>query len=389
MKKIILFDSIIDGHHSDYLSHPIRYWKENEPVQNQLIVVTSEAFRSTFNELASGHENIIFDPINEEVRQQLLQSNAFKRSFDEWSCVVGYNKKHLPTHTLLMYFDLFQVGIAWGASSPTPVSGIYFRPDFHYQHTTLKSKINSFRKKFFLQQVLKRKAFKNLFCLDQSAVKRIQSFTTHPHIIPLPDPVAVHPQTPEQIRQLGVQLQLDPYRQSFLLFGHLDDRKGIEPFLKAVQLLPSAQQQKVSLILAGRPASESYRQHLDTLIANLPSTIQVIRFFDKVPEKQIQTFFDLSDYVLALYQNHVGMASVVIRAAVSKKPVIGANYGYLKEVIEKEQLGVTVESTSPEAIATLLADVLETGVSYSVDIQEKFAQDNSVEAFTRTLFSRL
>jgi glycosyltransferase involved in cell wall biosynthesis len=389
VKKIIIFDSTIDGHHSDYLSHPIRYWKKNESTDNQLIVVTSAAFRPIFDELTSGTDNIIFDPIPSETLNRLMTSNAVKRSFAEWDCVISYIKKHRATHTLLMYFDLFQLGIALGKKAPAPVSGIYFRPDFHYAQSGIQAKLNSFRKKIFLQQVLRKKEFRNLFCLDQSVVPFIRNFKSQTSIVPLPDPVAVHPQTPDQVRQLGQHLGVEPFRQVFLMFGHLDERKGIEPLLAAIKGMVPEQQKKICLILAGKPVNLNYKQHLEGLISAIPDSVQIIPVFSKIPEEQIQTFFDLSDYVLVLYQNHVGMASVVIRAAVSRKPVLASDFGYLREVVLREKLGTVTDSTSPSAIADLLNVVLEKGISYSVDQQEIFASNNSVEAFTEVLFERL
>ncbi len=389
MKKIIIFDSTTDGHHSDYLSHPIRYWREKEAPENQLIVVTSETFRPVFDQLTTGTSNIIFDPIPAETLKNILASNAIKRSFQEWDCVLSFIGKHQATHTLLMYFDLFQLGIAWGKKSPASVSGIYFRPDFHYPQLSIQSKINSFRKKFFLQQVLGKKEFKNLFCLDQSAVPYISGLKPQSNIVPLPDPVAQHPQTPDQVRQLGLQLGIEPFRQVFLMFGHLDERKGIEPLLSAVSRLEPQQQQKTCLIFAGKPVNDAYRQHLHTLIDQVPEAVQIITVFEKIAEEQIQTYFDLSDYILALYQHHVGMASVVVRAAISRKPVLATDFGYLKDVVLQEKLGAVTDSASPEAIAALMNEALETGISYSLDQQEIFARNNSVEAFTEVLFERL
>jgi glycosyltransferase involved in cell wall biosynthesis len=389
VKRIIIFDSTIDGHHSDYLSHPIRYWKKKEAAENQLIVVTSASFRPVFDELTSGTDNIIFDPIPDDILNSLLNASALKRSFAEWDCVINFMVKHQATHTLLMYFDLFQLGIALGKKAPAPVSGIYFRPDFHYKHAGFQARLTSFRKKFFLQHVLRRKEFRNLFCLDQSAVPYIKKFKTQAEIIPLPDPVAVHPQTPDQVRQLGQHLGVEPFRQVFLMFGHLDERKGIEPLLEAIKQLVPEQQEKVCLIFAGRPVNSTYKQQLENLISDMPEQVQIIPVFTKIPEEQIQTFFDLSDYVLVLYQNHIGMASVVIRAAISKKPVLASDYGYLREVVLREKLGAVTDTTSPLAIADLINVALETGIPYSVDQQEIFASNNSVEAFTEVLFERL
>lgn len=48
-RKILLFDTVIDGHHADYLAHLIRYWLR-QPSEDELIVVTQASFEPTVNQ---------------------------------------------------------------------------------------------------------------------------------------------------------------------------------------------------------------------------------------------------------------------------------------------------------------------------------------------------
>jgi hypothetical protein len=93
--------------------------------------------------------------------------------------------------------------------------------------------------------------------------------------------------------------------------------------------------------------------------------------------------------VLTLYQRHVGMASVIIRAAVSEKPLISSDYGYMGHLVKTEQLGVVTDSTSPTAICQLLERVLVEGVPYSKSNLQKLATQNSDVSFAKTIFDYL
>ena len=93
--------------------------------------------------------------------------------------------------------------------------------------------------------------------------------------------------------------------------------------------------------------------------------------------------------MLTLYQRHVGMASVIIRAAVSGKPLVSSDYGYVGHLVKNENLGAVTDSTSPTAICQVLEQVLVEGVSYSKANLQKLADQNSDVSFAKTIFNRL
>ncbi|KAA9353743.1 glycosyltransferase [Larkinella humicola] len=390
-KKILLFDTIIDGHHADYLTHLIAYWVQNRP-EGELIVVTQQSFGKQFEALLEakpGIENIRFVPISEEDIETVHGASMATRSFKEWNLVLKYGQTHQPSHVLLMYFDLFMLATWLGRSAPFAVSGIYFRPDFHYKtRPGIKARLNGIRKKVTLNGVLNRKGLTNLFCLDHSAVEGLRALSPHVKIWPLADPVESHAITPAEVEHLRMKLQISPNRRILLLFGHLDDRKGIEPLLDALKLLKPAQQRALCLVLAG-PIQPGFREKVERSMTEVGSDMQIVRVFDEIKGREIQVYFELSDYVLALYQNHIGMASVVVRAAVSGKPVLASDYGYLGHLVQTEQLGAVTDATSPDAIRALLERILTEAPPYSKTNLQKLADRNSNVYFAETIFNHL
>ncbi|GAB3924169.1 glycosyltransferase [Larkinella terrae] len=390
-KKILLFDTIIDGHHADYLTHLITYWIANR-LQGELIVVTQQSFQKQYDALTKqkpGAANVRFVPISSSDIEIVHGASMATRSFKEWNLMLKYIGMHEPDHVLLMYFDLFMLASWLGRSAPCAVSGIYFRPDFHYKvRPGIKAKLNDARKKITLKAVLGGKSLANLFCLDHSAVDGLRQLSPYIKIWPLADPVESYDIMPAEVEQLRANLQIEPNRRILLLFGHLDDRKGIEPLLEAMKRLPAQQKNRLCLVLAG-PIQPDFRALVERKIAEVGPDVQVVRVFREIKGREIQVHFELSDYVLALYQHHVGMASVVVRAAVSRKPVLASDYGYLGHLVQSEELGAVTDATSPDAIRSLLERVVTTEIPYSEARLQKLAEQNSDVYFAETIFNHL
>ncbi|GAB4022286.1 hypothetical protein GCM10028773_34440 [Spirosoma koreense] len=330
-----------------------------------------------------------FVALSQQEIRHTHQGSVVSRSLREWDLLLTYCRRYQPTHALLMYFDIFQLGLLLGKKAPCAVSGIYFRPDFHYATTRgLKARLNVIRKEATLLAILARKRLTNLFCLDHSAITRIRAMNSRVNILPLPDPVKTYTISTDETEKLREALRIEPNRRVFLLFGHLDDRKGIEPLLAALNQVDPAIQRQVCVLLVGAIKPE-YQVKIEQLMTTVSPSVQLIGVFKEVKGRSIQTYFELADYVLTLYQRHVGMASVIIRAAVSGKPLVSSDYGYLGHLVTSEQLGVVADSTSPTAISQLLEQVLTEGLPYSAVNLQKLADENSDVSFARTIFDHL
>ena len=391
MRKILLFDTIIDGHHADYLGHLINYWLQTQP-EGELIVVAQASFEPQFRQLVASAPSVTsiqFVPIPQAEIERTHQGSMLSRPFREWNLHLNYCRRYRPTHVLLMYFDIFQLGLWLGRKAACAVSGIYFRPDFHYVSAAgLKARLNVVRKKATLRGVLNRNMLTNLFCLDHSAVALVREMNPQVNVLPLPDPVKTYTLAPAELKQLRQNLSIEPGRRVFLLFGHLDERKGIEPFLEALNQLRPALQQQICFLLVGA-IKATYQTHIEQKISDVNPNVQIVPVFKEIKGKQIQAYFELADYVLTLYQRHVGMASVIIRAAVSGKPLVSSDYGYMGQLVKNEQLGVVTDSTSPTAICQLLERVLTGGLPHSTVNLQRLADQNSDVSFAKLIFDHL
>lgn len=402
-RKIVLFDLSVRGHHPNYIKHLIKCWHEHE-LLGHLDIVVSPRFLTEHSEvvdLASSYdrENINFVAIAPEEEAALnSRKSRFKRAFrnfQEWQIFCKYAEKLKADRCLLMYFDTCELPLALGAKSPCSFSGIYFRPTFHYNkfgnyNPSWQDRFQQLREKLFLSRILRNSQLKNLFCLDAFAVKHLDKFNTHVRAIALPDPVEVLNNSETQLKNLKKEFGIEENRQVFLLFGALTARKGIYQLLDAISTLPPDLCQKMCLLLVGESNIQAQiKTKIDIICQSKP--IQIIGQYEFVSEQDVQAYFQMADVVLAPYQRHVGMSGILLLAAAAQKPVLSSNYGLMGEIVQRYELGLTVDSTVPEEIAKGLTRFLVEDTDKLCDRtkMKSFAEQNSAEEFARVIFEHL
>jgi glycosyltransferase involved in cell wall biosynthesis len=134
---------------------------------------------------------------------------------------------------------------------------------------------------------------------------------------------------------------------------------------------------------------DSVKNHIDKLRRTLP--VQIILRDDLILDRDIQPYFHLADVVLATYQHHMGMSSILVRAAQARKPVLASSYGLLGEIVNRRDLGLTIDSTRPQEIARGIRTFIseECNVAFDPNQALAFAHENSAEQFAHTLFKYL
>jgi glycosyltransferase involved in cell wall biosynthesis len=403
--KLMIFDLALGGHYPGYIQHLVRYWCEQKFTGCLDIVVLPQFLEDHADVVAVasdyGVNNVKFRAIAPEEETKLRsRDSAFdrlKRSFQEWRLIEKYAKALQADRCLIMYFDTRQYPLALGATLPCPFSSIYFRPTFHYPSLTnklpsRKEQLQQWREKFLLSRILVNPKLQTLFCLDPFVVKHLDQFRGKATGVHLPDPVQVYQDHQFSSEQLKSKLGIDRDRQIFLLFGGLNERKGINQLLEAVKFLPSVLAKQICLLFVGAIDDKNkmkMEQSITEARESLP--IQIIVKEQFIPEQTIQSYFEIADVILAPYQRHVGMSGILIRAAVAQKPVLSSDYGLMGEISRRYQLGLTVDSTSPQAIADGLTQFLSKPRSEFGDRQamQSFAAQNTAEQFARVIFERI
>ena len=380
--RILLFDTITDGHHPDYLIHLIGFYSGNKDVE--LYVSTGESFKSQFDARQKGEDNpwgdnVTFLPIPTDKLNSIHSKSIYLRSIIEWNLLVETAKEINASQVLLMYFDYYQMGILIGKKAPCPVSAIYFRPNFTENNNGIYPKI----KKWMLSNVLKSGQIQNLFCLVHALVPYMKGQKTQTQIIPICDPIKQFEISKSEIAEFKNKFKVPTDKQIFLNFGYLDDRKGMEVFIDACATLPIEALAKICLLLAG-PVPEYYEKIIEAKLAQVPE-LEVIRCYGYLPAREVQICFEISDVVLILYQDFLNMSSVLIRAAMANKPTFATQTGMIGELVSRNKVGVTVDATSVSEVANELKAIIKNGISYSEDNLKQLAEENSLNSFLSTI----
>ena len=404
-KELMLFELSWSGHQAGYILHLIQYWCNHNFSGSLNIVVAPEFVQQHVDvveaALKCDQQNIRFISITLEESQALLPESSFKnrsiRSFQSLKLLGKYAAELGVKDCLVNYFDSLQLALAMGLKLPCAVSGIYFRPTFHYNHfahhsSSLKDQIQQWRERIVLSRALSHPQFKVLFCLDPFVVSHIRKIHGGAQAVHLPDPVMSYVTSEEHLHHLRQKLGIEPDRQVFLLFGRLEGRKGIHQLLQAVSDLPDNLSKKLCLLLIGRIDTND-KLLIAPKLADLSQTssAQIISVEEFVPDHQIPPYFELSDVVLAPYQRHVGMSAILIRAAAAQKPVLTSNYGLMGEVTRQHQLGLAIDATNPQEISQGLARFLLESPDkfYDRAKMQMFAAENSPERFAAVIFQNL
>jgi glycosyltransferase involved in cell wall biosynthesis len=295
----------------------------------------------------------------------------------------------------MMCFDHLQPSLTLGLRPRRQVGlhGIYFRPmlDGSLYAAAWKDRPEMVWRRLLLKGSLRNPNLLTLFCLDRSSIRLIKELTSRVDVIALPDPVKEYDQRrdPAVIRR---ELGADSSRVMLLLFGELSRRKGTFQLLKSLSLLSAQDARRLAVVIAG-PIPKADKAIVDSLTMRLKaaSAVQLIVVDRFVSDGGIQDLFRASDLVIAPYQEHIGMSAILVRAAVAGRPIIGPSYGLLGELIRSERLGVTVDASSPEAIARAIGLCLSqpAGRLFDRGSAKAFAEFNRVANFTATIFGRL
>ncbi|ASC71321.1 Glycosyltransferase Type 1 [Halomicronema hongdechloris C2206] len=401
----MLFDLSIRGHHPAYIRHLITYWRQHQPRQSLAIVVSPRFLdeHSDVVELVEREEKtkIQFHAITAEEAAHLGKRKSFRqrllRSFREWDLLLKYIKKLNASYCITLYFDTCMLPAALGKHPACELAGIYFRPTFHYadlnqeHQASIADKLQKIREKVILKLLDKKPNIAKILCLDKFAVADLNKTFKQTHAMALPDPVEIHSGSPEftnqRIQDMKAALGIDNHRKTFLLFGSLTHRKGIPQVLTALQQLPEDLAKKLCIALVGESnQAESINSNIEIICQQKP--VQIVRYYDFVPEADVPIYFALADVVLAPYQKHVGMSGILLLAAAAGKPVLSSDYGLMGELVRRYQLGLTIDSSQPEHIADALTQYLSqpsTTFCNSEKMQE-FVLENSADKFAQVVF---
>ncbi len=201
----------------------------------------------------------------------------------------------------------------------------------------------------------------------------------------MPDPVdsAAPMDRGEARRRLGV-----PEHGRYVgCVGIMDERKGIDLLIRA---FANAQIRHNDRLLLVGQASPKVQRLLAGPMAELVRRERIIAIDRYVDNEEFSAAVFALDVVCTPYPQHIGSASIVIRAAAAERPVVASTFGWVDMVVRRFGLGWSCNVSDVDDFASTIADALERSPQYRrPEAARKFVQYHSVENFQAAWTARL
>jgi glycosyltransferase involved in cell wall biosynthesis len=323
---------------------------------------------------------------------------ATSRAATEWKLFCRYAQRLEVDAACLLYGDHFLPAVVAGLSAPCPFVMLHYQFWLvHELYATVGGDVPPEVRRKLRQgeMVLKRALLHPL----------LEGMLTHDFVVVeqlgrlAPGKLRFIPERAPQLQPnhqaidaLRHELGLDPARQLFLIFGDLTARKGIYELLAALELLPPEDAAQLALLLVGRtPGHLLARLEAALESARLRTRAQIVMRQGFVPEENVLTYFVLADVILAVYPQHVASSGVLVNAAVVQRPVLSTDFGLMAHMTRRYGLGLTVDATSPQAIAAGLARFLLQPHAdlFQPEKAQGLAAASTPNAYAAALFSEL
>ncbi|WP_026837169.1 glycosyltransferase [Gillisia sp. JM1] len=385
----LFFDIQVSGHHSEYLSHIINFIVDD--VQNcddEFIFVVNTNFFKHFPEItekSKGIQNIKLFPISpEEQKEEVENQNILIKSFVYYRIMNLYAKRFRVDHAYLLDFNIFQIPLIFYRSN-YDLSGILFLQFTRINRDSLKSKLKYYRKYFITKLYLNNPRIKKIFILNDIQSKHFLNnhFTTKKFEV-LPDPIPQY----EPLNDFNINkfYNIEKTRKIFLHIGSLGNRKGTFELIESLDFLESSIQQKICLLLVGKPESNFAESTIKNLIkTNAESRkTKIVWENNFISNRMMKSLFQQCDAVILPYKNPESSSGILGHAIASNKPVLCTGQGLLKELVESNDLGLLLSEVSPSEIAKSIKSLMVYTPKYS---NKNFLSEHTPSIFAKILIN--
>lgn len=256
--------------------------------------------------------------------------------------------------------------------SGTEMETMLLRGRFAYDvNPSLRDRLVS---RIFLSS-LRRSPFTRIHHMDPIVYRAVKKRMPDlgPKFVQIPDPV--DPIEPElSTTEARRKLQLPEGGRMLGCVGALDGRKGVPILIQAFATAVAAGRLREDdrLLLVGEQDPEVV-DALERMGSELIKSGRIISIARFVSDVDMSNAISAMNLVVTPYPLHIGSASIVIRAAAQRRPVLATDFGWLGEIVTRFQLGWVCDVLNPAGFADALVAAL--------DASERFEHTRAAEQF--------
>lgn len=379
MKKILVFDPIITGHHLEYIWHIYSYICSCDSLNAVFILNPCFKEKNTYFPMTE-NERIKFVYVDNDVYDKIKDFWSLKSAFYRCKILNYYIKEFFPDFTILITLFSFFPFLPF-LKKRGKIRGIVYS-----LYTRKKiSSISALMHKCFYYETVYNSAIDKVFLLnDQSSVFYLEKKYKTNKFYFLPDPfLPLSDSDNMKIHESDELNKLDKnVAKRYIHFGSMAYRKGSIDILDA--FLQYDGELRISLILLGKIVDEIKDAFYEKI--NLLSLKENVELFVKdsfCSYKMIEVAIQMSDYILMPYHNVSQSSGMLGYASFYNKAVIGPNDGLIGELIEQYALGYTLDVVS----ATSLLNIIQiTSKEETISINgNKYLENNTPNIFSKIL----
>lgn len=383
-KKIVLIDLLTGGHHPTYINEFVQVLNEDK-VDFHVLYPNLEELSDSYSSYYSTFKPYLAKRLENSARFKTIAlwldiswnlyilKKKYKNQlvFISWMDTLRFQADHpliLKLYKLLV--RLF---------GPSNWMGLYFHP------THLRMASRSEKTEFSIDSVFTLPTCKGIALLDEGVKTQLEYITKKP-VIGFPDITnIVHDEKPGPA--VAEVLKLAKGRRIVSLLGMQSKRKGV---LSLIRIASECIKDDVFFLFGGpldrATYSETELSLIDDFVERKPENC-FFHFEHLQDGPEFNELVKLSSLIYAVYLNFPHSSNLLVKAAFFGKPVLVSNEYYMGELVDKYQLGDTVNPNN-------LLEIKEKIINYNYlcindKLQRKFfklnAKENLKETFQRIL----
>lgn len=401
-RKIVYFEPGFGGHQLYYLELVVRYVMEAATPMTMVVCAHSDivkALEIITKTCGDASGRVEFIAHSDLELQRMGGRNLFAKGLYLWNLAQAKALEEGADHLYISYFDQAIAGALldiFRRKGRHTVSGLLFHPLQHYSKWTrrpgLKYRLRSAAKSIFYFGARLNRQVSTFFCLDDFYIEYLKERRSGAgKFVYLPDPAPTFllESGDGKVPLANADQLEDGKKVSFLLFGSLQRRKGVLETLTALEYLPKDVAMKSSFHFVGKVAGDiksEVGERLASLRAQRPD-LDVSLTDAFVSDEELAERVAATDVILAPYQKFVGSSGVLIWAITFGKPVITQDFGYLGRYVTKENIGLSIDTTSPKVLAESVEKMISERAEFEISPsnRDRLLSRQSPDAFCSIL----
>jgi glycosyltransferase involved in cell wall biosynthesis len=375
--RTLIVEPDLAGHHAPYLVHMIEALAELG-VQTTVAVPTDTYDRVEYKV----HLHAVRDKADFQCVIDADARSMAGAAYSKDAAIRSAIRRFEPDHLLVPYIDgVTQVATLRGAAGVPSIprslfsEGLLFRGGFAYNGLSTRARLQH----SVSRRLLSLSPWSVVHFLDplpfDDVCRRDDRLSARARLMPDPVEPVAHMSRDEARRALGLAAD----GRYVVLAGSIDRRKGADLLLHA--FLRARLTSNDRLLLAG-PVVPEIRALLAGEFEPMIAAKRIVVLDRHLPIQQLMHAIVAADLVCVPYHNHIGSASILIRAVAAERPVLSSTFGWVGYVTPRFGLGWSCNVLQGEELAHALGSALDRAGSWQRgDAGQRFAEFHSVANF--------